>query len=151
MSADKETHIDRVRIVATMLCRGLYKTHIVTKCSEMWGLKRSTIYGYLHRARSMMRAETRKSFEEHLDSAIRFYQSIKTDPRSSPIVQSKAQERIDKLLGLESPTIVHSQVDVTLDDARRKVSELMADPRSADLVLELAERDEVLQRSIGNN
>ena len=72
----------------------------------------STIVDYIGRARARMRESVKESREDITAKAINRYEGIFRDPAASPMERIRAQERIDKIHGIEAPTRAeHSGVD----------------------------------------
>jgi len=63
-----------------------------------------TIEGYLARAKERMAEVRKESLEYSTEKAIALYESIIADPKTSARDKIKAQERLDKIQGVESPT-----------------------------------------------
>ena len=62
-----------------------------------------SIEGYLTRARELLIEVLDEKRRPHRAKALAFYESILNDPKTTARDKIKAQARIDKLLGLESP------------------------------------------------
>lgn len=111
---NEELH-KRVRTVFDWLCSGK-REHEIERLlrAEPHNLSKRSAIRYLARARDMLVAETKRSREEHRAESLATYRAILDDPESEPRDRVRAQERIDKLLGLE----IHSpkQVEISGPD-----------------------------------
>jgi hypothetical protein len=72
-----------------------------------WGVTPRTIESYLARAQKRIVDATKKKPEWHKLRALNFYESVVAGPDAEMGERLRAQERIDRLLGLESPTEHH--------------------------------------------
>lgn len=142
-------HITRIQTIADLLACGLLESKVIRQCADKWGLSTKTVRRYIGRARAMLRSQMDKNIKDHLAESYRFVQRIKNDPLSSPRVKLLAQERLDKLLGLERPQIIHH--DIKLEDTRKQIEVLTEDSTSLDLVLQLADRQNALERINAEN
>jgi hypothetical protein len=75
------------------------------ECSlvEKYGANRRTAQSYLARAKRALLEAARRSRDEHVADAYAFYCAVISDPNAKHADKLKAQERIDKLLGLYAP------------------------------------------------
>ena len=68
--ADKEQTQQRVEVVYRLILQGDSIPNIVEKCGKTWGVKKSQAYGYVKRARTLIRKEAERirtqAFDEHL-------------------------------------------------------------------------------------
>lgn len=96
-------HAKRIEFVRNMLASGFSKGEIKTVTKATYGIKSSTVGRYVSRARERMLQETGKQKAEHVADSYEFYRKIQANPDEKSIVRLKARERIDKLLGLETP------------------------------------------------
>lgn len=113
------TRLKREKILSTvtrMLNAGIYPGDIKRVVSKDNELSPRTIEGYLRRAREAKLAETGKPVEEHRSDSFAFYRSVVADPKATARDKIRAQQSIDRLLGLCQPVKVDSSgVVVELD------------------------------------
>ena len=68
--ADKEQTQQRVEVVYRLILQGDSIPNIVENCGKTWGVKKSQAYGYVKRARTLIRKEAERirtqAFDEHL-------------------------------------------------------------------------------------
>ena len=108
----KKEYERRVQMVRKMLAARMTNGEIKRIASTQFGTSPRTVEEYIRRARALMLAEIGKSVEEHRSDAYALYCSIIANPNTPDRERIKAQERIDKLLGLESP-VKFTQTDMT--------------------------------------
>ena len=97
---------ERIEFCRSMLLRRVPKNTIKRALRAKFGgeISANTIEGYLGRAREALLADVGRGRHNHRANALGFYESIVADPKVAPRDKIKAQERIDKLLGLEDKT-----------------------------------------------
>lgn len=88
------------RLLASRARKGDIKKTLIAR----WGVSARTAENYLARARERILADSQQPREQHRANAIAFYESIIGDMQASTRDRIKAQERMDRLLGLEAPT-----------------------------------------------
>jgi len=99
----KDERAERVDYAIELLCRCLLKSQIKTLFRRKFGdLGKSTIERYLAKAREVLLAGAGGK-EEMRARARGFYESVIRDPQASHRDKILAQERIDRLYGLEAP------------------------------------------------
>lgn len=109
----EEDKQERIEMAYELLASGLRPSQISEKMAEKFGCKRSYVRkSYLARAREMMVAEVKADKSEMRSRSLALYQSIIAEKETSPKDRLKAQERIDKLLGLELQERSHGEVNV---------------------------------------
>jgi len=68
--ADKERVRTRVETIYRLILQGDSIPNIVENCGKTWGVKKSQAYGYVKRARTLIRKEAERiraqAFDEHL-------------------------------------------------------------------------------------
>lgn len=96
---------ERIEFCRERLLRHLPKFSMKKQFRERFGeeIAANTFEGYLGRARQQLLAELARTKEDMRASSLAFYQSVIGDDTTVRKDQIKAQERIDKLLGLEAP------------------------------------------------
>lgn len=94
---------DRVEFTVFLLCRRLYKCDIKRILKKKYSVAARTCEEYLARARAVLVKESGKTQETHRIESLRFYESVIAGDGTTMRDRLHAQERIDKLLGLESP------------------------------------------------
>lgn len=95
--------VERVALVKKMLCGGYAKCDVKRLIASKFGVDFRTIERYLARARREILDDIGIPKDEHQGNSLTFYKSVLSDPKARNFEKLKAQERIDKLLGLESP------------------------------------------------
>lgn len=92
---------ERIGYVVDCINAAMHPGEISTLCQEKWGIGSRAIAHYLSRARNRIIAAHDKPVEAHRADAIAVYRAIIDNPDAEHRDVIKAQERIDKLLGLE--------------------------------------------------
>jgi len=93
----------KVRRAIELLNSYQHKHEIFAVMEEEFGIKWRQSEEYLRLARERMLAETQKDKQEHVCDSFSFYKSIVEDPKVRPVDRIRAQEQIDRLLGLQQP------------------------------------------------
>ncbi len=124
----------RVELVRQMLLMRYSKAEIKQSISRKYGIKHRMVNRYVRRAQDIMLAESRQDRSDHVAEAYGFYLAITKNKEASDRDRLRAQERIDKLLGLESPTkYAHTDAagnDVSQEDAGDMLADLVKRMRS---------------------
>jgi len=96
---------ERIAYARELLLKGATKTEIRSAIRKKFGkqLHWSTCDWYSSRARAAMRKETGDGFDDLVSCSYSTYQSIIEDPDTKPLEKIRAQEAMDKLLGLRAP------------------------------------------------
>ena len=83
----------------------------------------STRHGerYLSHARAKLLAESGKTEAEHKADAFAFYVAVLKNPSEMTAIKLKAQERVDKLFGLEGPQRVNISGSLGVADLRKEL------------------------------
>jgi len=98
----REELAERVELARHLLAMGCRKSYIKKRLRKKYGdLDHATIERYLTRAREEILAATGVPRPEHRGWSLAFYGAIRSNLRFGAKERLKAQERIDKLLGLE--------------------------------------------------
>jgi hypothetical protein len=94
---------ERIELCRSMLLRRVPKSTIKKAFRQRFGqdIDHGTIERYLTRAREAMLDDLTRGRQTHRAGALAFYESVLADHTASLRDKVKAQERIDKLLGLE--------------------------------------------------
>lgn len=103
---DRDQLQERIEFTFFLLCRRLYKGDIKRILAKKYSVCPRTCEDYIARARATLLTESGKTQEEHRLESLRFYESIIAgDGLGESTLRDRlhAQERIDKLFGLESP------------------------------------------------
>ena len=107
---------ERVEMTARLLAKGLYKGQVKAAIIGQYAVSARMAETYISRARCKLLAETGRPKIEHRAESYAVYAEIRQTAKQD-IVRLKAQERIDKLFGLEEATEVrhsgHTTADVT--------------------------------------
>ena len=112
MDPRKKQIEERVSIVADMLSRGFRDGQIKRRLAAFYGVSSRTAQRDLARAREALRTELGGSLEDHRATSLDFYRSLlRSDSDDVPAaVRVKAQEAIDRLLGLNAPMKVNQEI-----------------------------------------
>lgn len=139
---------ERIEMTYKLLSRGKRPAQITEAIANKYGCGRLTVRReYLTRAREMQLEQLRETKGVMISKSLAFYLSILEDSEVSPRDRLKAQERIDKLLGLEAQ---ESQVNVNVSgDATITVDDRATAARNA-IAGELAKRNVSGQTGDGN-
>lgn len=106
-----EIRAGRVEIVLHWLQRRVWTPQELRRAIiDRWGVDQGLADAYIREARQQMLVELRKGKEEHRCQSYLFYRSFILDPELSPEVRLRAQERLDRLLGLDSPSEIDLHV-----------------------------------------
>jgi hypothetical protein len=139
----RKSHLERVRLVADMLARGYRKLDIKLLVKKKFGVTARTVENYLSHARRMLMEELGTTRHEQRAKSLDFYKSILKDTSNANTKERlQAQQRIDKILGLEEPTMVNSKVEHTHEhDVELKITKYLEEnPQQRDVVLDLARK-----------
>lgn len=140
----KKDYLSRVRLVADMMARGYRKADIKTICRKRFGVCYRTVENYIRRARKFLLSELATTREDQKARALDLYRGVIRDSSGNVTVRERliAQQRIDKILGLEEPLTIHQQGIMKHEHTAesRLVDILRDDPGKRDVVLELARR-----------
>jgi ribosomal protein L23 len=93
----------RIEECKDMLLIGMTKSEIKAAINEKYGIEARQCEDYLSEAKKRACERTGKSRKALRNDSYALYMSIATDETAPPLVRIKAQERVDRLLGLESP------------------------------------------------
>lgn len=137
----KKVHMQRVIHAKRLIERGWYDGEIKIAISEKEGCSRRTVERYIALARKMIRASTGRSVEELRRDAIAVYRGVvrkSTDDKN----RLRAQERIDKLLGLEAPAVVQQEVRglIRYEHIYKVIDAAKNDDEVRDLIIQLSRR-----------
>lgn len=141
MPGVKPTHaevVERIEYTRELLIRALHGGQIKQALRAKYGpLSHATCGRYVSRARHVMVEEMGMSRDEARGQALERYEAVIRDKAADHYDRIRAQERIDKILGLETPQrIAHEGKDgAPIQIETRPLQEL---PREK--LLELAEK-----------
>jgi hypothetical protein len=102
---------ERVLACRRLLSEGRYDGEVKRQVAADFNLSPRTVERYLRRARDEMVAETGREPSEHRIDSYSFYRELRGNADLATRDRLKAQERIDKLLGLEAPTKLQHGAD----------------------------------------
>jgi len=102
---------ERVTAARNMLLHGYFPHQIKQGLRKRFGMSKRAADSYLQKARAWIVYDTRMTKEDLRADAISVYKGIVQNPDAKDSDRIKAQERIDKLLGLEVPVIVKQQIE----------------------------------------
>lgn len=94
---------ERIELCVKLLRMGAYTGDIKRAIAAKYGCSTRSVEVPISRAREILVAESGRSREEHRAESLAFYSRMKGDDKAKDRDRLLAQERIDKLLGLESP------------------------------------------------
>jgi hypothetical protein len=134
MAANTTKHLGKeikIRRAIDLLNTCPHKSKVVEIMKEEFKIGPRMIENYLTAARARILAAIGIEKQEHIADAYNFYKSIVTDEKVRPIDRIRAQEQIDRLLGLQQPQKVapvtpdgdKSWQPENLDDLRSKIFE----------------------------
>ena len=137
----RKVHSQRVLQAKRLIERGWYDGEIKIAIAEKEGCSRRTVERYIALARKMIQASTGRSVEELRRDAIAVYRGVvrkSTDDKN----RLRAQERIDKLLGLEAPAVVHQEVRglIRYEHIYKIIEAAKNDDEIRDLIIQLSRR-----------
>jgi hypothetical protein len=120
---------ERIELCRSLLLRRVPKGTIKKAFRQRFGADadHGTIERYLTRAREDMLADLTRGRQTHRAGALAFYESILADPAVAARDKVRAQERIDKLLGLEDKSnqppleVVLGQLPAPIADPLRRL------------------------------
>ena len=107
---------ERIALTADLLALHYHKTQIRATIIARYGISGSTAEKYLARARAKLRALLDGDIEEHRSKSLTVYAKVVRDPQATPREKVLAQQRIDKILGLESAHKVEHSGNLSLGD-----------------------------------
>ena len=112
MDPRKKQIEERVSIVADMLSRGFRDGQVKRRLKAFYGVSTRTAQRDLARARDSLRTALGGTLEDHRATSLDFYRSLlRADSGDVPAaVRVKAQEAIDRLLGLNAPMKVNQEI-----------------------------------------
>src|SRR4051812_43598463 len=120
---------ERIELCRSMLLRRVPKSTIKKAFRQRFGadIDHGTVERYLTRAREAMLADLTRGRQTHRAGALAFYESVLADPAAAVRDKVKAQERIDRLLGLEDKSnrppleVVLGQLPAPVADPLRRI------------------------------
>ena len=115
----------RIELTRTLLNKRWQKWKIKKAIIKKWGVTPRTCENYLASARVGLVEQASAPTHDHTADAYGFYLSVVQDKTASTANKIKAQNSIDKLLGLEAPKRV--QVSGDSDEAAVRVVLTMPD------------------------
>lgn len=110
MDPRKKQIEERVSIVADMLSRGFRDGQIKRRLAAFYGVSTRTAQRDLARARDSLRTALGGTLEDHRATSLDFYRSLLRSDDTPAAVRVKAQEAIDRLLGLNAPMKVNQEI-----------------------------------------
>lgn len=102
MARPRKITPDCIRIARELSARRIPKGTIKRTLAEQFGLSARSIETVFARAREEALAEFGKPKAEHQSDSLEFYQTVIRDPKASNKDKIRAQEGIDRLLGLSA-------------------------------------------------
>jgi transposase len=114
----------RTLMVRRLLSQGKYDGEVKKTVAAHFKISARTVERYLRRARDEMVKEAGKDRGELRAEGYSFYREIRGNRKASDKDRLKAQERIDKLLGLEAPQKVQvssAELDRLIEEELERV------------------------------
>lgn len=104
--------VERHEFTAKLLSRRLYHGDVVRLLTARYKVTHATCDAYIRAARAILVSWTDMPVKEHRINSLAFWEGI---VRSDATLKERmdAQVRIEKLLGLEAPTVVENRVKMT--------------------------------------
>lgn len=96
----------RVEQMEVCLANGWRDGEIKRVFTKAWDCSGRQVLRYVSRARDNLTAALGESRTTHRARSLAHYQSVLSDPKATRKEKMHAQLRIDKLLGLEAPTMI---------------------------------------------
>jgi len=93
----------RIVVTVALLAQGVRKSQIKRILASKFSVSARTCENYLARAREQLLEEVREERDEQRSLSLALYRSIISNPNSTMKDKILAQQRIDRLLGLEAP------------------------------------------------
>ena len=100
---------------ANMLAVGYHRWE-VKQWLKGFGYKSMGCTRIVRAAQALLVERQRVTREDARGASLEVYQGLVRDKTLPPQVRLQAQQRIDKLLGLEEPTVIHQKVDAKQDN-----------------------------------
>lgn len=122
-----------------LLSNGTPNGEVKRVISKEFGIKPRSVEPYIRRAREELRSVVGQSIEDLRAQSYRFYTSVLNDPEASHSDKIKAQQSIDKLLGLPKPIMIHNK-NTNLELTPEQIQE-MTDDELADLQSRITNSD----------
>ena len=120
---------DRIEFAMRVWLEGRYKTAMLHKIADEYGVSTRTAQTYLSHARDRLSEQTATSWQEKREEAYNRYLAIATDESMPPNARLKAQTRIDQIFGLDAPVkIARTDTDgndIDINEARDRVDSLV--------------------------
>lgn len=119
----------RVDWVETLLREGpLFKHQLIKRIKKKYPVTTRTAETYISRARDRLNIRVREAKDFHRGNSLAFYEGMVADPKVPERIRLLAQERIDKLLGLDQPQRVeHSGTMVQKMESGTSLKDLNLD------------------------
>lgn len=102
----KQEQEERQALCNDLLHKGLRASQIKRLCADRWGVDSRSVEAYLSRARAALVAEIGEDKAGLRANAYAVYRGVVADVSQPAVVRLRAQENIDRLLGLSAPTKV---------------------------------------------
>ena len=120
---------DRIQFACKVWLEGRYKTAMLHKIADEFGISTRTAQKYLSLARDRLAEQTATSWQEKREEAYNRYLAIATDESMPPNARIKAQTRIDQIFGLDAPVKIartdSEGKDISVDEARDSLASLL--------------------------
>lgn len=130
MASQKDV-AERVESAKVLVNGRLHHSQVRRALMKTYDVSRAQADRYIKRAKELIAAEVGRPAQSHREDAYSFYRGILTDKNASIRDKIKAQERLDKLLGLEMPVKVartdSDGNDIPLDQVASELDTLIAE------------------------
>lgn len=121
---------ERIEVARKLLSARMRHGDVKRYLKNTYGVATRQAETYIARARKLMREETGRPKDEHVADSYAFYCSVIADPNASHKDKLRAQELLDKLLGLPVPFRIAQTDskgnDLTPDAARAEFDRIAA-------------------------
>lgn len=100
----------RVEVASVLIGQSKPKHQVIAILKQQYKISTRMAQHYVARARKRLIEKTGKSEEQHFQDAQMFWMSIVEDPRTDLNTKMRAQEALEKLLGLHRPQKSHIEL-----------------------------------------
>lgn len=140
MGRPRKADDEAVDLAESLLSRRYSKAFIKSQLKEKFDCCARTCERVLSRARERIIAASGADRTAHRQDALAFYNSIIRDDKANVREKIIAQERIDKLLGLEAAAKIELQPNIENEEKRQIEAAILHDPQTNALAESLAIR-----------
>lgn len=109
----------RLDVVRQLLSLGCFEATIRSECFYRWSLSVSKANKLIRKAQAQVLSGSSKSKKEHKRDAIAFLDEIIRSPESDDRHRIKAQEQKSRILGLEAPVNIRTDIEIRAEENRK--------------------------------